>query len=141
MWYGVQWNLYTHLSLHLQSYRWLHLQIFWCFVFFTSYCVNCFIDQFISSFVDSFCRLTYQNKSMIKKIVTLNSNKNMIVPSLLPARFWISHCLKFAWSLERMQMHAKALFYLHIVFIRLHELAWNFNGSIKCQTFECHSNW
>ena len=28
----------------------------------------------------------------------------------------------------------------HIVFIRLHELAWHSKGSIKCQTFECHSN-
>ena len=56
------------------------------------------------------------------------------------ARFWISHYLAFAWSFERMLMHANALFYLHIVFIRLHELAWHSNGSIKCQTFECHSN-
>ena len=56
------------------------------------------------------------------------------------ARFWISHYLAFAWSFERMRMHANALFYLHIVFIRLHELAWHSNGSIKCQTFECHSN-
>ena len=55
-------------------------------------------------------------------------------------RFWISHCLAFAWSLERMRMHANALFYLHIVLIRLYELAWHSNGSIKCQTFECHSN-
>ena len=28
--------------------------------------------------------------------------------------------------------NANALFYLHIVFIRLHELAWHSNGSIKC---------
>ena len=28
---------------------------------------------------------------------------------------------------------------LHIVFIHLYELAWHSNGSIKCQTFECHS--
>ena len=33
-----------------------------------------------------------------------------------------------------------AFFYLHVIFIRLHELAWHSNGSIKCQTFECHSN-
>ena len=37
--------------------------------------------------------------------------------------------------------HANAFFYLHVVFIRLDELAWHSNGSIKCQTFECHSNW
>ena len=46
----------------------------------------------------------------------------------------------FAWSLERMRMHINALFYLHIIFIRLHELAWHSDDSIKCQTFECHSN-
>ena len=39
------------------------------------------------------------------------------------ARFGISHYLAFAWSFERMRMHANAFFYLHVVFIRLHELA------------------
>ena len=56
------------------------------------------------------------------------------------ARFGISHYLAFAWSFERMQMHANAFFYFYVVFIRLHELAWHSNGSIKSQTFECHSN-
>ena len=55
------------------------------------------------------------------------------------ARFWNSHYLAFAWSFERTRMHANALLYLHIVFIHLHELAWHSNGSIKCQTLECHS--
>ena len=55
-------------------------------------------------------------------------------------RFGISHYLAFAWSLKRMRMHANAFFYLHAVFFRLHELAWHSNGSIKRQTFECHSN-
>ena len=54
--------------------------------------------------------------------------------------FGISHYLAFAWLFERMWMHAKAFFYLHAVFFRLHELAWYSNGSIKRQTFECHSN-
>ena len=39
------------------------------------------------------------------------------------ARFGISHYLAFAWTFERMRMHANAFFYLHVVFIRLHELA------------------
>ena len=39
------------------------------------------------------------------------------------SRFGISRYLVFAWSFERMPMHANAFFYLHVVFIRLHELA------------------
>ena len=37
--------------------------------------------------------------------------------------------------------HANAcyrFFYLHVAFMRLHELAWHSNGSIKWQTSECH---
>ena len=30
--------------------------------------------------------------------------------------------------------------YLPVVSIHLYELAWHSNGSIKCQTLECHSN-
>ena len=56
------------------------------------------------------------------------------------ALFGISHYLTFAWTFEHMRMHANAFFYLHVVFIRLHELAWHSNESIKCQTLECHSN-
>ena len=56
------------------------------------------------------------------------------------ARFDISHYLAFAWLFERMRMHANAFFYVHVVFIRLHELVWPLNESIKCQTLECHSN-
>ena len=56
------------------------------------------------------------------------------------ARFGIRHDLAFAWLFERMWMHANAFFYLHLVFIRLHKLAWHSNVSIKWQTFECHSN-
>ena len=56
------------------------------------------------------------------------------------ARFEMSHYLAFAWTFEHMQMPASAFFYLHVVFIRLHELAWHSNGSIKCQKLECHSN-
>ena len=56
------------------------------------------------------------------------------------ARFGISHYLAFAWSFKRMQMHANAFSYLHIVSIRLHELAWRSNGSIKFQTVEFQSN-
>ena len=37
-------------------------------------------------------------------------------------------------------MHANAFFYFHVVFIRWHELPWHSNRSIKCQTFDCHSN-
>ena len=37
------------------------------------------------------------------------------------------------WSFKRMRMHANAFFYLHVVFIRLYELAWHSNGSIKWQ--------
>ena len=55
-------------------------------------------------------------------------------------QFGISHFLVFAWSFERIQMHANAFFYLHVVFIRLHELAWHLNISVKCRMFECHSN-
>ena len=51
------------------------------------------------------------------------------------AQFGISHYLAFAWTFERMRIHANALFYL-----RLHELAWHSNGSMKCQTLECNSN-
>ena len=54
--------------------------------------------------------------------------------------FGISHYLAFPWSFERMRMDANALFCLHIVFIRLHKLAWHSSGSIKRPTFECHSN-
>ena len=56
------------------------------------------------------------------------------------ARFGISHYLVFAWTFEWMQRYANAFPYLHVVFNRLHELAWHSNGSIKCQTLECHSN-
>ena len=54
------------------------------------------------------------------------------------ARFGISHYFAFAWSFERMRMHANTFFYLHAVFIRLHELPWHSNGFIKCQACECH---
>ena len=56
------------------------------------------------------------------------------------ARFVISQYLTFAWSFKRMRMHTNAFFYLHVVFIRLHELTWHTNGSIKWRTFESHSN-
>ena len=56
------------------------------------------------------------------------------------ARFGINHYLACAWSFERMRMHVNAFFYLYVVFIRLHELAWHSNVSIKWQTFECHWN-
>ena len=46
---------------------------------------------------------------------------------LVPVTFW-------RWSFERMPMYANAFFYIHVVTIRLHELAWHSNGSIKCQT-------
>ena len=32
------------------------------------------------------------------------------------------------------------LFYVPVVSIRLYELAWHSNGSVKCETLECHSN-
>ena len=56
------------------------------------------------------------------------------------ARFAISHYLAFVWLFERMRMHAHAFFYLPVVSIRLYELAWRSNGSIKSQTLECQSN-
>ena len=56
------------------------------------------------------------------------------------ARYGISHCLAFAWSFERMRMYAAVFFYLHVIFIYLHELPWHSNGSINCQTLVCHSN-
>ena len=40
------------------------------------------------------------------------------------ARFGISHYLAFVWSYERMRMDPNNFFYLRVVFIRLHELAW-----------------
>ena len=46
------------------------------------------------------------------------------------ARFGISHYLALAWPFKRMRMHANAFFYLHVVFISLHELAWHSNWSI-----------
>ena len=52
----------------------------------------------------------------------------------------ISHYLAFVWSFERMRMHAHAFFYLPVVSIRLCELAWRSNGSIKSQTLKCQSN-
>ena len=33
-------------------------------------------------------------------------------------------------------MHSSAFFYFHVVSLRLHELAWRSNGSIKSQTLE-----
>ena len=56
------------------------------------------------------------------------------------ARYGISHCLAFAWSFERMRMYAAVFFFLHVIFICLHELPWHSNGSINCQTLACHSN-
>ena len=56
------------------------------------------------------------------------------------AQFAISHYLVFVWSFEHMQMHANTFFYLPVLSTRLHELVWHANGSIKCQTFECHAN-
>ena len=56
------------------------------------------------------------------------------------AQFGISHYLAFAWLCERVRMYANAFFCLHVVFVRLRELAWHSNGSIKCQMSECHSN-
>ena len=38
------------------------------------------------------------------------------------------------------QMHPNAFLYLRVVSIRLHELPWHSKGSMKCQTFGCHSN-
>ena len=56
------------------------------------------------------------------------------------ARFGISHHLAFVWSFKHMRMHAHAFFYLPVVSIRLNELAWHSNGSIKSQKLECQSN-
>ena len=56
------------------------------------------------------------------------------------ARFGISHYLAFVWSFKRKRMHANTFFYLHLVSIRLGELAWSSNGSIKSQTLESKSN-
>ena len=36
--------------------------------------------------------------------------------------------------------HANTFFYLPVLSTRLHELVWHANGSIKCQTLECHAN-
>ena len=36
--------------------------------------------------------------------------------------------------------HANAFFYLYVVSVSLHELAWHSNGSIKCQMLERQSN-
>ena len=60
------------------------------------------------------------------------------------ARFGIlyvmRHQLAFTRPFEHVRMHANAFFYLHVASIRLHELAWHSNGSVKCQMFEYHSN-
>ena len=48
---------------------------------------------------------------------------------------WYQSLFGICIVVERMLMHTNALFYLSVVFIRLHELTWHLNGSIKCQTF------
>ena len=70
----------------------------------------------------------------------MRSHTKLVFNMWCVVQFGMSHYLAFVWSFERMRMHAHAFFYLPVVSIRLCELAWRSNGSIKSQTLKCQSN-
>ena len=58
--------------------------------------------------------------------------------ALLYVMFYVTHMCDALCDLgsvtnclERMRIDANVFFHLHVVFIRLHELAWHSNASIK----------